>query len=112
MTKWNKKKEASTWWLVIGLLGGLGYLIALIYVLASENKKRIWSLFYLLGIIGAVVLYFVFRDKDRQFSDLSVKLIIGNIIIGVVLLVFFVVAFALFGVSFWHQMMYGSFTYP
>ncbi len=99
--KWKGHSKASDWWYLIGLTGGIGYLAAIIYTLVSDNKNRIWSLFYLLGFIGGIVLYFVFEKSDRKFADMSKKLVIGNIVaIVIALVVFFSFRFFMFH-QFW-----------
>lgn len=84
---WDYNNKASWVWYLIGLLGGLGYIIGLIYVLVSNNKNRVWSLFFLLGPIGSIILYFVFRRKDNKLANISIKLLVGYIISTVVAIV-------------------------
>ncbi len=98
MAKWNRRNDASNWWYLAGLVGGIGSIIAIIYVLLSESKKRVFSLLYLLNILGPIVVYFVCKDDDPKLANLSKKLLIGNIVIiavAVVLGVFFIIGIAL-----------------
>lgn len=77
---WNKKEDASNWWYLLGFIGFIGYLIALIYVLITDNKNRVYSLFYLISIFGAIIVALIFKDKDYKFYRLSFKLIMGTLV--------------------------------
>ncbi len=88
MIEWDYNGRASNWWYVLGFLSGIGLLIALIYVLVSNSKNRIWALFYLIGIIGEIIIYILFKNTDKKLADLTKKLLIGQIImIAVVILI-------------------------
>lgn len=96
MTKWNRNKDASNWWYVAGLTGGIGGLIAIIYVLLSESKMKVFSLLYLLNVLGPIVVYFVVRDEDHKLADLSKKLLIGNLLIAIIVLAAIIAGFTFF----------------
>jgi hypothetical protein len=91
--KWDYKEKASPFWYLLGIIGGIGYFVGMIYVLITNNKNRIWSLFFLLGPIGSIILYFVFKTEDKKLVDMSVKLLIGYIISIIIIIVL--------GVSYW-----------
>ncbi len=78
---WDKNQEVSDLWYLAGFFLGIGYFLAIVYLFWSDSKDKYYSLFYLLGIIGAIILAVLFRNTDRRFTNLSVKLIIGNLLI-------------------------------
>lgn len=78
--KWKYKGKASALWYIAGLFGGIGYFVGLVYVLITNDKNRIWALFFLLGVVGSVVIYWVFRKTDKKLTDMALKLLIGNVI--------------------------------
>lgn len=86
MAEWDPAGKASKGWYLAGLFLGIGNIIAIIYVLTSRSKKKIFSLLYLVGFLGPLITYLVIRDEDQKLADLSLKLMIGNII-GVFVLV-------------------------
>lgn len=73
-------KKVSDWWYLGGVVGGLGYLFAIIYFLVSNNKNRLFSLLYLLGPIGAIILLIIFPNKDKIIYAVSFKLLVGSIV--------------------------------
>lgn len=87
--KWQYDGKASRWWYLLGFLG-IGNLIALIYVLLSNSKNRVWALFYLLGIFGDIILYLVFRVIDNKLADLSMKLFIGQLVSLLLVIIVFI----------------------
>ncbi len=93
--KWNSNEKASWLWILLGLLG-IGQLVALIYVLIKNEKNRVFALLFLLGWLGDIILYFVFKGKDEKLSSIAIKLFMGEIAIIVILLIFVAVV----GVSF------------
>ncbi|MCL4400513.1 MAG: hypothetical protein M1348_03645 [Candidatus Parvarchaeota archaeon] len=81
--KWKSTGKASTLWYIAGLLGSVGYIVGLVYVMLTNNKNKLWSLLYFLGIIGSVIIYIMFRKKDKKFADMSIKLLTGSLITSV-----------------------------
>ena len=77
--KKNAEKASDLWYLA-GLTWGLGYFIALIYLLVSKNKNRLFGLLYLLGPLGAIILLVVFMHEDKMVYSLSLKMLVGNLI--------------------------------
>ena len=90
MTQWNSKSNASNWWYLAGVAGSLGSLIAIIYVLTSKSKMRVFSLLFLIGILGPAVVYFVTNDQNNKLADLSKKLLLGNILILVIFIIIWI----------------------
>ena len=92
--KWKYKGEVSDFWYLAGLFSSIGYIVAMIYMLLTNDKNRVFSLLYLLGIIGGLITYFIFKKKDERFADLSKKLVIGNVLF-LVLALFLVFEFVI-----------------
>ncbi len=91
---WDTRKQASKIWILLGLMGGLGQLIALIYSLVSkEDKDRVLGVLFILGFIGDIIIYFIEKDKDRYMSSMALYLLIGQIIIFPVIIAFFAAGF-------------------
>ena len=95
MVSWDSNKKASVLWYVMGIIG-IGNLIAIIYVLLSSSKRKLYSILYILGFIGPLIAYLAIND-DAQLKDMSFKLMIGNIIYYILYFVIFATMFAKLG---------------
>ncbi len=91
MVSWDPNKKASVLWYIMGIIG-IGNLIALIYVLLSTSKKKLYSILFIVGFIGPLIAYLVVND-DKNLKDMSFKLMIGNII-------YYILYFGLFAALF------------
>jgi hypothetical protein len=87
---WNKKEDASKIWYLIGLTGINP--IATIYVLSTACEDRLYSYAWYATFIGPISLYYAEKDKDHKLSDLSRKLMIGNIF-SIILIIILEIAF-------------------
>lgn len=85
-SQWDPNGKASAWWFLIGVVP-FGNLIAIIYVLMSESKKKIFSLLYLIGFLGPLIVFVIVKDEDHKLGDLSIKLAVGNILSSIVLII-------------------------
>ena len=84
--KWDPNEKASWLWSLLGFIG-VGQLVALIYVLIKNDKNRLFALLFLLGWLGDLVLYFVFKGKDERLSSIAIKLFLGEIAIIIIALI-------------------------
>ncbi len=92
MFKKGQNPKASAWWYLWGMAGGIGNVIAAVYVLLSASKKKLYALFFLIGFFGPLLVYFATKEDDAKLADLSKKLAIGNavaFIIAIVLLILY-----------------------
>ncbi|MBE5729196.1 hypothetical protein IG206_00120 [Candidatus Parvarchaeota archaeon] len=78
---WDISRKASKVWILLGFIG-IGQLVALIYSLVSKNDKdRVFGVFFILGWLGDIIIYFIEKDKDKYLSSMALYLLIGEIII-------------------------------
>ncbi len=96
MAAWDPQARASNWWYLAGAAEGIGSIVAIIYVLVSDSKKKFFSLLYLIGILGPIIVYLVCKDDDPKLANLSKKLLIGNIVVLVVAALLALGVFGLF----------------
>ena len=85
MDSWNPNEKPSAIWYLLGFIG-VGNLIALIYTLISDKKNRLFGLLFLIGIIGNIALYFVFRQNDKKLAGIAFDTLIGGAVFSAVLL--------------------------
>jgi len=90
MVDWDPKAKASNWWYLAGVAYSIGWIIALIYVLVSNSKKKWFSLLYIITFIGPAIVYFVAKDEDQKLADLSKKLFIGSIALILIIIILLV----------------------
>lgn len=76
---WNPQANAKWVWYLAGIIP-LGSIAAIIYVLMSDSKKRIFSILFILGMIGPLLVWLVVDGDDRHLSDIGKKIFIGQII--------------------------------
>jgi hypothetical protein len=91
MADWNPEGKASAWWYLAGIVGTLGAIIAILYLLFSTSKKKFWSLLLLIGFFGPIIVYLVCESEDRKLADLAKKMLVGNVL--AILLAVLAVAF-------------------
>lgn len=98
MTQWNPRAKANNLWYLTGLLTILSALllyfipiiaiiIVIAYIIASGGPKKYWSLAFIIGIIGPIIVYFACKDSDAHLSNLSKKLFIGQLIGFIIVLI-------------------------
>lgn len=95
---WSSKTKVSWLWAVLGAVP-FGNLIAILYVLVSDCKNKLHSLLYLFGTIGPLIAFLLLRDSDSRLADLSLKLLIGNIVSVILVLALAVTLGALFSLG-------------
>jgi hypothetical protein len=88
--KWDPNEKANWLWVLLGFIG-IGQLVALIYVLIKNDKNRLFALLFLLGWLGDLILYFVFKGKDERLSSIAIKLFLGEIAVIIIALIFIAV---------------------
>jgi hypothetical protein len=85
---WDVKQNVSKWWYLAGLLGTIGAIAAIIYVLVSDSRMKIFSLLFLISLIGPAIVYFLCKKDDWRLANLAQKLFIGQVIVSVLALIF------------------------
>jgi hypothetical protein len=104
MAQRNSKAKANNLWYLVGFFTILSVLllsfipiiaiiIVIAYIIASGSPKKYWSLAFIIGIIGPIVVYFACKDSDSHLSSLSKKLLIGQIMGLAIVLVLVVLPF-------------------
>ncbi|MDE1846897.1 MAG: hypothetical protein KGH52_02450 [Candidatus Micrarchaeota archaeon] len=95
MPKWDPKGDASKWWYVVGLFSTIGNVIAIIYVLLSDSRKKLAGVLYIVGFFGPLVVYLIAKKDDHKLANLSFKLMIGNLIASLIIATLIII-FAIF----------------
>ena len=86
MADWNDNGKASALWVLVGLASGICNIAAIIYVLVSKSRKKLFSILYIIGFIGPLIAYFVCRKEDRKLASISLRLAIGNAILAILVI--------------------------
>ena len=73
-------KSSPIWILISSVPYQIGSIIAMLYVLSSDNENKIYSLLFLIPIIGPIISYVLTENKDRYISTLSGWVFAGQII--------------------------------
>ncbi len=75
------KNALSIKWIILGALAGIGYIIAIFYVLLSEKGNERWlSLLFFAGPLGAIIAYLLVRKNNFKLAKISLGLLIGFIV--------------------------------
>lgn len=76
-----RKDELSIPWIILGGLLGIGYIIAIFYIMIKEKKNDRWlGLLFFAGPIGSIISYLLTKKENRNISKISLSLLIGFII--------------------------------
>ncbi len=89
MDNWNPNEKPSAIWYLLGFIG-VGNLVALIYTLIADKKNRLFGLLFLVGIIGNIVIYLMFKQSDKKLAGMALDTLVGGVVLTVVLLLVFV----------------------
>ncbi|BFH74602.1 hypothetical protein SJAV_25460 [Sulfurisphaera javensis] len=75
--KFNKK-YLSPFWIASGALAGIGYIIAIFYILIKEKGNERWlGIMFFIGPIGALLVYLLTRKSNVRLVRISLGLLIG-----------------------------------
>ncbi|MGC8694732.1 MAG: hypothetical protein ACP5RI_03910 [Candidatus Micrarchaeia archaeon] len=87
----NEIKASPIWILISSVPYQIGSIIAMLYVLSSDNENKAYSLLFLLPIIGPIISYVITENKDRYVSTLSGWVFVGQIISYILIDILFLI---------------------
>ncbi len=73
-------KSSPVWILISAIPFQIGSIVAMLYVISSDNEDKVYSLLFLIPIIGPIISYVLAEGKDKYLSTLSGWVFIGQII--------------------------------
>lgn len=77
----NSKDLLSIPWIVLGAIGGIGYIVAIFYIMLKEKKNDRWlGLLFFIGPFGAIISYMLTKKDNPRIHKISVSLLLGFII--------------------------------
>lgn len=73
-------KSSPIWILISAIPFQIGSIVAMLYVLSSDNENKGYSLLFLIPILGPIISYVLTEGKDKYISTLSGWVFVGQII--------------------------------
>ncbi len=76
----KNSKSSPIWALISAIPFQIGSIVAMIYVVSSDNEDKAYSLLFLIPIIGPIISYVLTESKDKYTSTLAEWVFVGQII--------------------------------
>lgn len=76
----NNKKPGPIWIIISAIPLQIGSIIAMLWILSSDNKNKAYALLYLIPFIGPIIAYVLMGKKDKYVSTMAEWVFVGQIL--------------------------------